>query len=154
LDILIHEQALKTINDEDDGQNGRHGSKPRSKYAKFKVTKTNETEPDVEVATIIDFNKGTQSAKTQFNADALDKHLPITYLDPVTGQKKCEYRCYNVFTRKLANMVETEQHYGFLFCPSPDCGIKVGIYSLNGQKCQTCLTMVTPAFQWFRSRLI
>ena len=72
----------------------------------------------------------------------------------MTGQKKCEYRCYNVFTVKLDNMVETDQRYGFLFCPNPECCTKVGIFSVDGQKCQTCLSMVAPAFQWFRSRLI
>ena len=51
-------------------------------------------------------------------------------------------------------MVETDQRYGFLLCPNPDCGVKCGIFSLDGQKCQTCLTFVTPAFQWFRSRLV
>ena len=75
-------------------------------------------------------------------------------MDPVTGQKKCEYRCYNIFTEKLSSMQETDQRYGFLFCPKADCALKVGIYSLDGQKCQTCLTMIAPAFQWFRSRLV
>ena len=101
---------------------------------------------------MIDF-KGSMSAKSQFNSDNLEKNLPITYVDPVSGQKKTEYRCYNIFTNKLQNMVETDQRYGFLYCPNPDCGCKVGIYSLDGQKCQTCLTFVAPAFQWFRSRL-
>jgi len=58
--------------------------------------------------------------------------LPITYVDPLTGQKKCEYRCYNIFTVKLCNMVETDQRYGFLYCPNGECGAKVGIYSLDG----------------------
>ncbi len=51
-------------------------------------------------------------------------------------------------------MVETDQRYGFLFCPNTECGTKVGIFSFDGQKCQTCYTMVAPAFQWFRSRLV
>ena len=66
-----------------------------------------EMSSDVEVATIIDF-KGSQSTKSQFNSETLDKYLQIQYIDPVTGQKKCEYRCYNIFTTKLANMVETD----------------------------------------------
>ena len=97
---------------------------------------------------------GFQSAKNQFNPESLDKHLPIQYVDPVTGQKKCEYRCYNIFTRKLDNMVETDQRYGFMFCPNTECNVKVGIYSFDGQKCQTCLAFISPAFQWFRSRLV
>ena len=52
-------------------------------------------------------------------------------------------------------MVETpDTRYGFLFCPNRECKTKLGIYSLDGQKCQSCLTLVAPAFQWFRSRLI
>ena len=74
----------------------------------------------MEVATIIDF-KNSQSAKSQFNSEALEKYLPIQYVDPNTGQKKCEYRCYNIFTTKLANMVETDQRYGFIFCPNVEC---------------------------------
>ena len=60
---------------------------------------------------------------------------PITYIDPATGQKKCEYRCYNIFTHRLSNMIDTDQRYGFLYCPNTECGVKVGIYSLDGQKC-------------------
>ena len=50
-------------------------------------------------------------------------------------------------------MVETEQRYGFIFCPNAECQMKVGIFSLDGQKCQTCMGFVSPAYQWFRSRL-
>jgi len=50
-------------------------------------------------------------------------------------------------------MVESDLRYGFIFCPNQECNVKVGIFSLDGQKCQTCLAMVAPAFQWFRSRL-
>lgn len=88
----------------------------------------------MEVATIIDF-KGNKSAKNQFNQENLDRSFPISYMDPATGQKKCEYRCYNIFTTRLPNMIEGDQRYGFLFCPNEECAIKVGIYSFDGQKC-------------------
>ena len=153
LDIQIHEATV--TKDENEGRNKSKAGSKAAKSSKTRTTNYTDREPqqDLEIATIIDF-KGTQSAKSQFNSEHLDKHLPITYIDPMTGQKKCEYRCYNIFTCKLANMVETDQCYGFLFCPNSDCGSKVGIFSFDGQKCQTCYTMVAPAFQWFRSRLV
>lgn len=58
------------------------------------------------------------SVKNQFTQEKLDNSLPVTYIDPLSGQKKCEYRCYNIFTTRLSNMVESDQRYGFLFCPN------------------------------------
>lgn len=40
---------------------------------------------EAEVATIIDFNKGSVSAKNQYAQETLDRNLPITYVDPLTG---------------------------------------------------------------------
>ena len=39
-------------------------------------------------------------------------------------------------------------------CPGKRCESKLGIFSFDGQKCQTCTQMVAPAFQFFRSKLI
>ena len=155
LDIKIHESGP---GHDDANHDSRTSAKARrsnrnSIGARKSMQITHrDAESECEVATMIDF-KGCQSAKSQFNSENLEKSLPITYVDPVSGLKKCEYRCYNIFTHKLSNMIETDQRYGFLYCPNHECGVKVGIYSLDGQKCQTCLTMVAPAFQWFRSRL-
>ena len=51
-------------------------------------------------------------------------------------------------------MIEGKEGYGFLYCHNPRCSQKVGIYSNDGQKCHTCGVIVTPAYQFFRSRLI
>ena len=51
-------------------------------------------------------------------------------------------------------MIDGKEGYGFLYCPNPKCAQKVGIYSNDGQKCHTCGVVVTPAYQFFRSRLI
>ena len=104
LDIQIHEPLIKPP--EPTAENSlerKSGKTPKN----VKLRRDNSQETISEVATIMDFS-GFQSAKNQFNPDSLDRHLPIQYVDPVTGQKKCEYRCYNIFTKQLDTMVETD----------------------------------------------
>lgn len=46
-----------------------------------------------------------------------------------------------------------EQTYGFIVCQNIQCAEKIGIFSLDGIKCQSCVQTVTPAFQFFRKNI-
>lgn len=73
-------------------------------------------------------------------------------MDPALNLK---YKCQNIFTHKLEWMQEEhyKQDYGFLTCPGEKCETKLGIFSYEGIRCQSCLTQIMPAFQFFRKNL-
>ena len=81
-----------------------------------------------EVATVIsggfnEYTGGRPTARESKDFDNLPRN-PLIFLDPVTGQRKCEYRCYNLFTQRLSNlddMIDGKEGYGFLYCPNPKC---------------------------------
>jgi hypothetical protein len=70
------------------------------------------------------------------------------------GAKLLEgYRCQNIFTKELEWLpANNKQLYGLLACPSCEC--KLGVFCLDGIKCRSCLTHVTPAYQFFRKNLV
>ena len=81
-----------------------------------------------EVATIVsggfsNVNSGIPSVRESKDNSGMPKE-PLQFLDPVTGQRKIEYRCYNIFTYKLPHMSEFQdgkENYGFLYCPNKRC---------------------------------
>ena len=57
------------------------------------------------------------------------------------GKTRYEYRCSNVFTEKpewLDEKTHGVLNFGIITCPGKDCHEKVGTYSSQGMKCQTC----------------
>ena len=80
----------------------------------------------------------------------------LVFFDPATGLKKVEYRCGDVFTHQPSwfNDSDVDFNSKILFCPRSSCGQKIGIFSLEGLKCKSCVQTVSPGFQFFRSKLI
>ena len=169
LDILIHEKDkgdLETLNVEMGSPRGGAAftlTKPRG-YVDFTNSKGKPgiessnlrsrklSLEQAEVATIVSggFNN-TNSAipSVRESKDVGMPKEPLQFLDPVTGQRKCEYRCYNLFTYKLPHMSDFQdgkENYGFLYCPNRRCSQKIGIYSCDGQKCHSCQIVVVPSY--------
>ena len=107
LDIIIHEKAgedMASITNE-----------PLSPKQVFKVTKLRVADESnsavrsrkisleqADIATVVsggfnDYSGGRPTARESKDFDNLPRN-PLIFLDPVTGQRKCEYRCYNLFT--------------------------------------------------------
>jgi hypothetical protein len=65
----------------------------------------------------------------------------LILLDPVTGQRKIEYRCHDIFTQQPTWLADTDindHNNRVIYCPKESCGRKLGIYSLEGLKCKSC----------------
>jgi hypothetical protein len=74
-----------------------------------------------EVATIINFN----------STNYLPTRDSLVFFDPVSGMKKVEYRCADVFTHQPTwfNESDADANAKIIYCPKSSCAKKIGIYS-------------------------
>jgi hypothetical protein len=70
---------------------------------------------------------------------------------PVLDQRGLEqhkYKCQTIFIQSKPAWLDfrNQGSQGYIMCPQKKCGKKLGVYSFDGIKCQTCLQNVPLAF--------
>ena len=84
--------------------------------------------------------RSTRSRRNSVTSVDVDENiLEVSCVGNSFQEEKIRYKCQNIFTIRPNWIQDTKLSYGFIHCPSDSCQVKLGIFSYEGIRCQTCL---------------